>query len=102
MPAASQLNTSHTVILSPRTHGCPERFPGSIVMRGIIAFEDIIGTTQSTRNDRVGSMREARHAGKAAAAAATPRMKAVTAANVRGSVAVTPNRSVLRERVASR
>ena len=33
MPLASQLNTSHTVMRNPRTHGWPERLPGSMVMR---------------------------------------------------------------------
>src|SRR5260370_627004 len=36
MPAASQFNTSHTVMRSPRIHGWPERLPGSIVMRGLM------------------------------------------------------------------
>ena len=42
MPAASQFNTSQTVMRSPRIHGWPERLPGSIVMRGA-SLEDIIG-----------------------------------------------------------
>jgi hypothetical protein len=29
------LSTSQTVIRSPRIHGCPDRFPGSIVMREV-------------------------------------------------------------------
>ena len=33
MPPASHANTSHTVMRNPRTHGWPERLPGSIVMR---------------------------------------------------------------------
>src|SRR5690348_7587722 len=36
MPAASQFNTSHTVMRNPRTHGWPERLPGSMVMRVLI------------------------------------------------------------------
>lgn len=39
MPEASQLNTSHTVMRSPRTHGWPERFPGSITMRAAMPQE---------------------------------------------------------------
>src|ERR1039458_2070140 len=36
MPAASQINTSHTVMRNPRTHGWPERLPGSSVMREVM------------------------------------------------------------------
>jgi hypothetical protein len=39
MPAASQFNTSQTVMRRPRIHGWPERFPGSMLMRELILRE---------------------------------------------------------------
>lgn len=33
------MGKSHTVIRNPRMHGCPERFPGSMVIRDSILDE---------------------------------------------------------------
>ena len=33
IPAAIHSSTSHTVMRSPRTQGCPDRLPASIVVR---------------------------------------------------------------------
>src|SRR5438093_1320685 len=55
----------------------------------------------SARNAPSGSIRDARRAGNSAASAAIARKTEAAAAIVRGSYAVTPNRSVFTHRAAA-
>jgi hypothetical protein len=64
----------------------------SIAARDVREFPKAVAGTRrySARSDLTGSIREARHAGKAVADAATPRTMPITTAKVTGSSAVTP------------